>query len=136
MRNRFDGSVAPEQKADLPQHGVKFEGSDGWIFVTRGKLEASRKELLEEPLPNRRDALYVSNNHMGNFFDCMRSRKPPICEAEIGHRSVSVCHLGVIAIRVGRKLKWNPGEEQFVGDKEANGYIAREQRKPFTYDMV
>jgi predicted dehydrogenase len=136
MRNRFDGSVAKEQAATLPEHGVKFEGSDGWIFVTRGKIEASRPELLAEPLTSKKVELYVSDNHMGNFFDCIRSWKDPICDAEIGHRSVSVCHLGVLAIRLGRKLNWNPELEQFVDDKEADGHLAREQRKPFTYDLT
>ncbi len=136
MRNRFDGSTAKDQAATLPEHGVKFEGSDGWIFVTRGKIEASRKELIDEPLTTKAVELYVSNDHMGNFFDCMRSRKEPICGAEIGHRSVSVCHLGVIAVRLGRKLQWNPEKEEFRDDQEANGYIAREQRKPFSYDSM
>jgi predicted dehydrogenase len=136
MRNRFDGSVAPDATKDLPEHGVKFEGSDGWISVTRGKLEASRPELLSEPLVNKKVSLYVSDNHMKNFFDCVRSRQQPICEAEIGHRSVSVCHLGVIAIRLGRTLKWNPDREVFVDDKEANKWLAREQRSPFSYDFV
>jgi predicted dehydrogenase len=136
MRNRFDGSNAPEAAKDLPDHGVKFEGSDGWIFVTRGKLEASKPELLSEPLAKKKVSLYVSDNHMKNFFDCMRSRQQPICEAEIGHRSVSVCHLGVIAMRLGRKLKWNPEKEEFVGDKDANQWLAREQRKPWSYDSV
>ena len=136
MRNRFDGSVAKDQADTLPEHGVKFEGSEGWIFVTRGKIEASRQELLDEPLTTKTVELYVSNDHMGNFFDCIRSRTTPICDAEIGHRSVSVCHLGVVAARLGRKLQWNPEVEQFVDDREADSYIAREQRKPFTYDSI
>ncbi len=136
LRNRFDGSVDETQSKDLPLHGVKFEGSDGWIFVSRGVIEASRKELIEEPLTTRSVELDVSNDHMGNFFDCIRSRKAAICDAEIGHRSVSVCHLGVAAIRLGRKLNWNPALEQFLDDQEANGYLAREQRKPFTYDRA
>jgi hypothetical protein len=73
---------------------------------------------------------------MGNFFDCLRSRKAPVCEAEIGHRSASVCHLGVIALRLGRKLKWDAAKEEFVDDREANGYLVREMRKPWTYDMI
>jgi hypothetical protein len=71
---------------------------------------------------------------MGNFFDCVKSRKAPICEAEIGHRSASVCHLGVIAIRLGRKLTWDPQAETFTNDAEANSMLAREMRKPYTYD--
>ena len=117
--------------------GVKFEGKDGWIYVTRGKIEASRPEILTEPLgESKKVTLYESNDHMGNFFDCLRTRKAPICDAETGHRSVSVCHLGVLAIRLGRKLKWDPEKEHFVDDKEADGYLAREMRKPWTYEMV
>jgi hypothetical protein len=70
---------------------------------------------------------------MRNFFDCVRSREQPICEAEIGHRSVSVCHLGVIALRTARKLQWDPAKEQFICDDEANGWLSREMRKPWTY---
>jgi predicted dehydrogenase len=117
-------------------HGVKFEGTGGWIFVTRGNIEASKPELLTTPLASKSIELYVSNNHMGNFFDCIRARKQPICDAEIGHRSVSVCHLGVIAIRLGRKLRWDPDKEQFVSDQEADYWLAREQRKPWTYDIT
>ena len=128
---------APESRpaGELP-HGVKFIGKNGWIFVTRGKIEASNPDLLTQPLPASAVRLYTSDNHMKNFFDCVRSREKPICDVEIGHRSVSVCHLGVIAIRLGRKLQWNPEREEFVGDKEAQEMVAREMRKPFTYEMV
>jgi predicted dehydrogenase len=130
------GSAAKDAKPDAPHHGVKFEGPDGWLFVTRGKLEASRPELIKESLKSKQVELPVSNDHMGNFFDCVRTRKPPICEAEIGHRSVSLCHLGVIALRLGRKLTWDAAKEEFMGDKEANGYLSREMRKPWTYEMI
>ena len=73
---------------------------------------------------------------MKNFFDCVRSRQQPICDVEIGHRSVTVCHLGVIAMRLGRALKGDPAAEQFIGDAAANGWLAREQRKPWSYEMV
>ena len=134
--NGPDGSVKSRPSSGELPHGVKFLGTDGWIFVTRGKIEASSKELIDTPLTNKKVSLYASDNHMGNFFDCLRSRKDTICPAEVGHRSVSLCHLGVLAIRLGRKLNWDPAQEQFVNDAEANSYVAREQRKPFTYDMV
>ena len=73
---------------------------------------------------------------MKNFFDCVRSRQQPICDVEIGHRSVTVCQLGVIAMRLGRTLNWNPAAEEFVGDKAANNWLAREMRAPWTYDRV
>src|SRR5262249_46462551 len=103
----FGGVEGTPREGEL-LHGVKFDGTDGWTYVTRGKLEASRPELINDPLTSKQVSLYVSNNHMGNFFDCLRTRRPPICEAEIGHRSVSVCHLSVIAMRLGRKLNWDP----------------------------
>ncbi len=134
--NTIFGSTARQPKPGELLHGVKFEGPEGWIYVTRGKLEASKSELIKEPLKAKKFDLYVSNDHMGNFFDCIRTRKPPICEAEVGHRSVSLCHLGVIAIRLGRKLSWDPVKEEFVRDKEADGYLRREMRKPWTYEMI
>ncbi len=130
------GQVLRQPKPGELANGVKFEGPEGWIFVTRGKIEASRPEILAEPLTKKAVELYVSNDHMGNFFDCVRTRKPPIAEAEVGHRSVSLCHLGVIAIRLGRKLAWDPDRERFVNDAEADGYLAREQRKPYSYEAV
>jgi len=73
---------------------------------------------------------------MANFMDCVRSRKAPICPATVGHRSASLCHLGTTAIRLGRKLNWDPAAEQFVGDAEANTYLSRPMRKPYDYSMV
>jgi predicted dehydrogenase len=116
------------------QHGVQFEGDAGTIFVTRGKIQASDPELLTTPLPSGATRLYASDNHMQNFYDCIRSREQPICDAEIGHRSVSVCHLGVIALRLGRKLTWDPTHERFSGNDDANRWLAREMRKPWTYE--
>jgi predicted dehydrogenase len=133
---------APEQPIEARprqgnlENGVWFEGADGWVFVTRGKIEASDPAILNDPLPANAQRLYVSNDHMGNFFECVRTRKAPICEAEIGHRSVSVSHLGAISIRLGRKLNWDPQKQQFVGDEEANGMLVREMRKPWSYDAV
>jgi predicted dehydrogenase len=118
------------------RNGVRFEGSDGWIWVTRGAIAASNPEMLTTPLPENAERLYKSDDHMGNFFDSVRNRVQPICEAEIGHRSASICHLGVIAVRLGRSLKWDPRKEQFIGDREANKMVAREMRKPWNYDSV
>lgn len=131
--SRF-GAPGGEPGEGEREHGVKFEGDAGWIFVTRGKIEASDPALLSQPLLEGATRLYASNDHMGNFFDSVRSRKAPICDAAIGHRAASCCHLGVIAIRLGRKLQWDPAQEQFIGDDEANSFVAREQRKPYSYD--
>jgi predicted dehydrogenase len=131
------GSLDRKQLAPGERHnGIVFEGDQGWIYVRRGFVEASDPELLKTPLPASAERLYASNDHMGNFFECVRTRKAPVAEAEIGHRSVSVCHLGAISTRLGRKLTWDPEKEQFAGDEEANRMVAREQRKPWTYDAV
>ena len=121
---------------NLQQHGIKFIGSDGWIWVTRGTIQASDPDILNGELPASAARVYESRDHMGNFFDCVKSRQPTICPAEVGHRSASLCHLGVIAIRLGRKLQWDPANEQFVNDAEANSYVARVMRKPYDYGMV
>ena len=131
--NDWKGSVLDKT---LQQHGVRFEGADGWIFVTRGRIEASHPDLLTTPLPSNATRLYASENHMQNFFDCVRSRRQPVCDVEIGHRSATACHLGVIALRLGRALNWNPVAEEFTDDKEANGWLAREMRPAWSYSLV
>lgn len=128
---------APVHKGAATQHnGIKFVGDDGWIWVTRGEIRASKPEILHDPLPSDAVKLYVSRDHKANFFDCVRTRKQPICPAEIGHRSASVCHLGAISTRLNRRLEWDPQKEQFIGDAEADMWIAREQRKPWTYESL
>ncbi len=130
----FGGVINP----DGQRNGIRFEGSDGWIWVNRDGIEASERDLLRAPLPDDAERLYVSNDHMGNFFECMGNRKDPICSVEVGHRSASVCHLGAISLRTGKPLQWDPEKELFTGEHadEANGYVAREMRKPYDYSFV
>ncbi len=120
------------------RNGLKFEGSNGWIWVNRDEITASDDALLSAPLPASATRLYVSNDHMGNFFDCVRSRKLPVADVETGHRSASICHLGVIAMRLGRKLNWDPAREKFTGEgaHDADKMLAREMRKPFDYHFA
>jgi len=125
-------------KKDGQRNGLKFEGTDGWIWVNRGDLNASKDEIIETPLPDNAVRLEVSNDHMGNFFDCVRTRKNPIAPVEGGHRSASVGHLIVIALRQGKKFQWNPVSEEFVGTnaKDGNAHLAREMRKPYDYSFA
>lgn len=114
------------------ENGAMFEGEEGWIFVSRGKLTASDQRLLDNPLPSNAIRLYESNNHRANFVECIRSRQQPICDAEIGHRSVSMSHLANISLRLGgRRLDWDPIKEVFVNDEEANLFLSRPMRKPW-----
>jgi len=110
---------------------TRFEGSDGWIFVTRGKIDAEPKSLLKGKIGADEIKLYNSRDHKQNFLDCIRSRKDPIASAEIGHRSSTVCHLGNIAMLLGRKVKWDPKEERFINDSAADSMIGRSMRSPW-----
>jgi myo-inositol 2-dehydrogenase / D-chiro-inositol 1-dehydrogenase len=132
--NIFGGEVNPKGQ----RNGIRFEGTEGWIWVRRGAIEASTEELLRTPLPANSERLTVSRDHMGNFFESVRSRKDPICDVETGHRSASECHLAVIALRLGRKLQWNVDREEFTGEgaTEANAHLAREMRRPYDYSWV
>jgi predicted dehydrogenase len=118
------------------ENGIKFIGEGGeWIFVDRDHIRASDKKLLDEPLPKDAHRLYVSNDHMGNWRDCLKSRKRPICDVEIGHRSVTVCHLANIALQVGGKLQWDPAKEEFVGNEEAQKLTSRPMRAPWKLEV-
>jgi predicted dehydrogenase len=130
----FGGIVDPQGQ----RNGVRFTGTDGWIWVNRGNLDASREEIYLDALPDSALRLEVSNHHMGNFFDCVRSRQDPVAKVEHGHRSAVVGHLIIIAMHQGRKLQWDPATEVFTGDgsKEANAHLAREMRKPYDYTYV
>jgi predicted dehydrogenase len=114
------------------ENGVRFTGEDGkWLFVNRGKIEASDRSLIAEPLGKDATRLYVSNDHMGNFLDCVKTRKPTICPASVGHRSVSVCHMGVISLRLGgKRLHWDPATQRFR-EEDANRMLSRPMRSPW-----
>lgn len=119
-----------------PNNGVLFEGEAGkWIFVNRGTITASEGTLLTEPLGQNATRLEVSTNHMANFLQCCRTRRQPICNVNVGHRSCSVCHLGTIATRFfpGQQLRWNPQDERFVGERAeaANTHLGRTYRAPW-----
>jgi predicted dehydrogenase len=119
-----------QKQDDIPQ-GATFIGSKGKIFVTRGKITSSPEEILKTPLASGDVKLYESKKHHQNFLDCIKSRELPICDVEIGHRTATACHLGNIAVRLGRKIKWDPVKEQIVGDEEANAMISRPYRAPW-----
>ena len=135
---RDDSIYGAKVNADGQRNGIKFEGTDGWIWINRDGIKASDPELLKAPLPDNAVRLYSSSNHMENFFDCVRSRKLPICDVETGHRSATMCHLGAISMRTGRKLNWDSAAEKFVGEfaREANAHVQRELRAPYDYSFV
>ncbi|MBD3413347.1 MAG: twin-arginine translocation signal domain-containing protein [Candidatus Aminicenantes bacterium] len=111
--------------------GVRFEGSDGWIFVQRGAIKASDQELLRQKMGSDEIKLKRSTNHMKNFLQSMQTREDPVAPVEVGHRSNSVCVLAHIAMKLKRTLQWDPQEEQFVNDEEANQWLDYPHRKPW-----
>ncbi len=117
-------------------NGLMLEGSEGRIFVNRGKLTGTAvDDLKQNPLKEETmTALYKGKqpgNHMKNFFECIGDRTQPISDVHTHHRAMTVCHLSNIAIRLNRTLEWNPQTEQIVNDPEAALWQAREQRKGY-----
>ncbi len=134
-------------------NGVRYEGTEGWIFVTRGgytatasdpvamdrnqkALDASDPKILTSVIGPNEIHLYESSSQQGNWLDCIKSRKEPISPVEIGHRACTVCLLSGIAMHLNRELKWDPDNERFINDDEANSMLSRPQRKPYGTDYV
>ena len=113
------------------KQGILFEGTEGWVYVKRGQIDAQPKSLLTSTIGPDEIRLYKSNNHKANWLECIKSRAETIAPVEIGHRSCTVCLLGEIAMRLGRKLKWDPDKEQFIGDETANRMLWRPMRSPW-----
>jgi myo-inositol 2-dehydrogenase/D-chiro-inositol 1-dehydrogenase len=112
--------------------GVRFQGDKGWIFVQRGEIQASDQEILRQKIRDDEVNLYHSTNHMKDFLECMRSRKDPVAPVEVGHRSNTICVMTHIAMKLGRKLRWDPEAERFIDDEEANRWLDYPHRKPWT----
>jgi predicted dehydrogenase len=123
--------ILGQQQKDIPG-GTTFIGEKGKIFVDRGKIVATPGEILEEPLKDSDTHLYTSKDHHKNFLECIKTRELPICDVEIGHRSATVCHLGNIVARLGRKIQWDPVKEQIIGDDDAAAMLTRGHRSPYT----
>jgi hypothetical protein len=125
-----------------PMGGAVFTCEKGKLEINRNKFTSNPPEIAaelrrsldiaeEERKWSDELALWQARWHMQDWLDCMRSREKPVADVEIGHRSVTVCHLANITRAVGRPLRWDPKAEQFVGDEAANAYLDRERRKGF-----
>ncbi|MBM3882609.1 MAG: Gfo/Idh/MocA family oxidoreductase [Verrucomicrobia bacterium] len=111
--------------------GAVFVGTKGKVCVDRGRFQAEPESLMKEKFEALPTQLYRSSNHYKDFVDAIRSRQKPICDVEIGARSVTVCHLGNLAYWHQRKLTWDPARERFVNDAEANTWLHRLERGPW-----
>ena len=130
-----------EVRLELPdagniQGGAMFVGEKGRIEITRNDFRTDPQNMIKDVPPQEeidkwKRAQWQAKYHMQDWLDSMRSRKMPLADVEIGHRSISVCHIANITRQLGRKLRWNPETERFTGDAEANDYLVRTRRKGY-----
>jgi predicted dehydrogenase len=130
-------------------NGIKFIGSDGWIFVSRGNetvtasdpvaklqdpraLASSDPKIIKSVIGPDEIHLYESKDHHGNWLECIRSRQQTIAPVEVAHRACSACLIHHLAMKLNRKLYWDPLKERFRNDDEANALLSRPQRPPYT----
>lgn len=147
VQAEYANGVTMDIRDDFP-NGVKFIGSEGWLFVSRGPvkvtasdpgaedqelqaIEAGNPKVLKSKIGKNELQIYKSQEQHLNWLECIRSRKRPVAPAEIAHRSTSVCLVSHIAMKLPRKLYWNPKAERFKNDDEANAMLARAQRFPY-----
>ena len=125
-----------------PMGGGIFFCEAGKLEINRNKFASNPKSIAAELLKrvnaaeeerkwSDETALWQARWHLQNWLDCIKTRQRPVADVEIGHRSVTVCHLVNIARQVGRKLQWDPEKELFIGDNEANRYVSRPRRKGY-----
>ena len=128
----YPGNI-PVSCGDTSIHpqGVRFEGTEGWVFVKRGFIDAHPKSLLKSVIGPDEVRLYRNSNHKQNWIDGIRTRKPTVAPIENGHRSCTACLLGEIAMRTKQKLKWDPAKERFTNSDEGNRMISRPMRGPW-----
>lgn len=111
--------------------GILFLGTDGWVFVSRGGLYTNPKSLLRTSIGSNEIRLPRSRDHMRNFLDCMKTRQKTVCPIDVAVHSDTICHQGNIALRLGRKLRWDPEKEHFINDDQANKMLTRSMRSPW-----
>ncbi len=109
-----------------------FIGTEGEVKVARGELTTTPATLKDKVIGESEKRVYFSDNHYKDFLDAIRSRKLPICDVEVGHRTATVCNIGNIAYRLKQPLRWNPDEEKFENNAEANRLLSRLMRKEWS----
>ena len=150
LTSKYENGVEMQLSSEFP-NGVRFEGTDGWIFVSRGNVgvtandpsfegslpfEANDPKILESEIGENEIHLYTSQEQHGNWLDCIKSKELTISPAEVAHRSCSACLIGHIAMKIPRKLYWDPINERFKNDDEANRMLSRSQRAPWGYENI
>ncbi len=152
LNAKYPNGVTMEISSAFP-NGVRFEGADGWVFVNRGGgkvtasdpgtgqtasngLKTSSPAIFESKIGPDEVHLYESPEQHLNWLECIRSRKLTVAPAEVAHRSCSACLVGHIAMKLPRKLYWDPTLERFKNDDEANSMLERPQRYPYGTNFI
>lgn len=151
VKHEYENGITVYTSGGFP-NGIRYEGTKGWIFVTRGAyratpsdpipegstkaLDASDPEILKSKIGENEIHLYVSNEQHGNWLDCIKSRKEPISPIEKGHRACTVCLISHIAMHVPGILNWDPKTEKFIDSDVANSMLSRPQRYPYGTNYV
>ncbi|MHC4518770.1 MAG: hypothetical protein ACYTAS_09300, partial [Planctomycetota bacterium] len=129
FRARYANGV--ELTCETGQTGSwRLEGTEGWIDTSDG-WTCYPESLKTTVIGPDEVHLYESNDHHRNFIDCIKSREQTAAPVEIGHRSVTICHLGNIAMRLKQKLHWDPAAERFTNSDEANQMLSKPMRSPW-----
>ncbi|MGI6271816.1 MAG: Gfo/Idh/MocA family protein [Anaerohalosphaeraceae bacterium] len=136
VRMNFTGCPYPEEwkkrYGRTTDHGTAFEGTEGWIHVDRGGINAHPQSLLTAELGPNDTRLYKSTHHQRNLLDCIRTRGKTVCPIEDAVAADTLCQLSDIATRLEKKLRWDWKREQFIDDTEANRMLSRPMRSPWT----
>lgn len=138
-REGFTMVVTDDKKFD---RGVRFEGTDGLIYVRSSTgygstyrsheyMETEPRSLMKAVIGPNEIHLYRSDDHKRNFLDCIKTRSETVAPVEVAHRSVMIGYLGIIAMKLGRKLRWDPEKERFVNDPEADRHLSYSMRSPW-----
>ncbi|GAA0877130.1 Gfo/Idh/MocA family oxidoreductase [Algoriphagus jejuensis] len=152
VKAEYDNGIMMFTSGGYP-NGIRYEGTEGWIWVSRGNyvasssdpvaqgnnakaLDASDPKILQSVIGPEEINLTRSTEHHGNWLGAIQGNNELLSPVEIGHRSCSVCLVSHIAMKMGRKLEWDAKKEEFVNDREANAHLSRPQRKPWGTDYV
>lgn len=136
VRFRYANGIVIRLEDNGPEAGGEFIGDRGKIRIGNNVVDSNPLDLAKTSLDDLPIRLPPIDNHIQNWFDCIKSREKPIADVEIGHRSAILCHLGNIARWTGRKLSWDPDKEIFPNDEEANNYLDRQRRAAYELPVV
>lgn len=152
VKAEYDNGITMFTSGGYP-NGIRYEGTEGWIWVSRGSyvasssdpvaqgknakaLDASDPKILQSVIGPEEIHLIKSDEHHGNWLGAIQGNNELLSPVEIGHRACSVCLVSHVAMKLGRRLEWDAATERFVNDNEANSHLSRTQRKPWGTDYV